>query len=231
MLLSWEPCGYFEEPKSQRSWSSKPRLHGMRSLHVYGWDPPRPIPAARSVQEYFGVRAGRETVHRYARLPGSCVAKDPEATGSCRVHFEASDRVRQRRLGTFTSQGQETHRTRTGYPGAHRGLLAKNGRTVLRTQRRLLVLCASTRQVGIRHHRKVRGRRSGGEGVVGTLGSRAGLGHFRHTWGHGHPGRSWDVSSRLVGLDQAVRQNRTWGSRDASAWHDAGVGDPGTRAL
>ena len=44
---------------------------------------------------------------------------------------------------------------------------------------------------------------------LAPLGSRAGLGHFRHTWGHGHPGRSWDVSPRLVGLDQAVRQNRT----------------------
>ena len=82
------------------------------------------------------VQVGGRLVQSYARLPGSCVAKDPEATGSCRVHFEASDRVRQRRLGTFTSQGQETHRTRTGYPGAHRALFAKNVRTVLRTQRR-----------------------------------------------------------------------------------------------
>ena len=99
------------------------------------------------------LQVGGRLVHRYARPPSSCVAKDPEATSSCRVHFEASDRVKQRWLGTFTSQGQETHRTGTGYPGAHRALLAKNGRTVLRTQKRLLVVCVSTRQVGIHHHR------------------------------------------------------------------------------
>ena len=43
------------------------------------------------------------------------------------------------------------------------------------------------------------------EGVAGTLGSCARLGHIRHAGGHGHPGRSWHVSPRLVLLGQAVR--------------------------
>ena len=33
----------------------------MRSLQAYGWDPLRPIPAAKSVKEHFGARAGRGT--------------------------------------------------------------------------------------------------------------------------------------------------------------------------
>ena len=43
------------------------------------------------------------------------------------------------------------------------------------------------------------GRRIGGEGVVGTLGSCARLGQIRHVGGQVHPGRSWHVSPRLVG--------------------------------
>ena len=142
------------------------------------------------------VQAGGRLVHRYANLPGS-LRRQGAAGVNC---------VRQRRRGTLTGQGQKTHRRRAGYPGAHQALLAKNGCTVLRTQRRPLVLCASTRQVGIRHHRKVRDRRFGGEGVVGTFGSRARLGHFRLAGPMGSQGGAGRSVHALSGwIKQRVR--------------------------
>ena len=62
------------------------------------------------------------------------------------------------------------------------------------------------------------------ENVVGTLGNRAKIGHHRHTGGHGHQKRNWDVSSRLVGLEAH--------GTEARAWYDASVRGPKyTRAL
>ena len=211
MLPSWVPCGCCEEPRSQRFWSTKPRLHRIRSPLVCGWAfQDQSMRHGVSENTSVHVQAGRRLVHGYASLPGTRITKEIEATGSCWIHFEASNRVRQRRLGTLTGQGQKTHRRRPGYQDAHRALLAKNGSTAPRTQRRPLVLCASTRQVGIR---KVRGRSFGGEGVVGTLGSRARL-------GHGHPGGelAHQFTPCPVGSSRASERNLEHTGRKRAVW-------------
>ena len=124
---------------------------------------------------------------------GSRIRKDLEATGSCWIHFEASNRVRQRRLGTLTGQGQKTHHRRAGYRRTHRALLAKNEWTVLLTQRRPLVLTASTRQTGIRHHRKVRDD---------ALAEKA-------SWAPKAAAQDWDTSDMLGAM----------GTQERGGWH------------